>query len=330
LSALGWDFARKLEPEAEAYRGVLVSIAPYRDALRWMHERDEDLVTFVDVAAYWREHHGEVLGRSDERTAEATVVCFFHLCQAAELGTMTIGKRGQPARLRIERDELTRYVEDRQQTPQHASSHKMVVAHAGGREAVAVSNTSTDINASNVNQTAVHASDFDAPTPTTVATNTTAVAVAAERLRLFISTRTDAPIVAQILAALELAGLESNIARRLETDDVPVGQEVFQAMHRSNAALFVVTTDDGRPSATGEWILDQNLLVAIGAAFVLYKRRVLLVWNAPLPLPAHLNGLACFAFDADHLTWEQSVGLMKAITRLRDDARSDDRDASLA
>jgi hypothetical protein len=155
-------------------------------------------------------------------------------------------------------------------------------------------------------------------------------AATAERLRLFISTRTDAPVVAQLLTALELAGLESSIARRLEADGVPVGEEVFDAMHRSNAALFIVTTEDGRPSATGAWTLDENLLVAIGAAFVLYKRRVLLLWNAPLPTPAHLNALARFTFDADHLTWEQGVRLMKAIAALRDDPRSDACEASLA
>jgi hypothetical protein len=37
---------------------------------------------------------------------ESKVVCFFQPCQAAGLGTQVIGKKGQPTRLRLDREEL--------------------------------------------------------------------------------------------------------------------------------------------------------------------------------------------------------------------------------
>src|SRR5690606_1897861 len=41
---------------------------------------------------------------------EAAVVSFFSLCHAAELGTTTVGKRGQPARLRVDSGQLGEFL----------------------------------------------------------------------------------------------------------------------------------------------------------------------------------------------------------------------------
>ncbi len=72
-----------------------------------MLEQEMDVFSNSEVAEYWKENYPD--GLDDDRTSGGSVVCFFHMCQAAELGTMTIGKRGHPARLRILRDELSAY-----------------------------------------------------------------------------------------------------------------------------------------------------------------------------------------------------------------------------
>lgn len=111
LSPLGWDFARSLEPEARIYRTLLSSLRPYQEALRWALDQHIDVICHEEIVAYWEQHCGDFLLWTNEKTRLATAVCFFHLCQAAELGTMTIGKKGQPARLRLLRHELGSYLE---------------------------------------------------------------------------------------------------------------------------------------------------------------------------------------------------------------------------
>lgn len=37
-------------------------------------------------------------------------VCFFHLCQAAGIGTLMVGRRGQPTRLEINRENLSQFI----------------------------------------------------------------------------------------------------------------------------------------------------------------------------------------------------------------------------
>ena len=101
LTRRGREFARTLEPETRAYRALLGANPLYRAALTWIHRQGLDLVTYTDVASYLKEEFGPLLAAAGAKGAEEGVVCFFHLCQAAGLGTLTIGKRGQPARLRV-------------------------------------------------------------------------------------------------------------------------------------------------------------------------------------------------------------------------------------
>ena len=101
LTTLGWEFAKSLEPEARAYRRLLKSTVLYEAALRWISDQEMDLVNKDELLEFWESAFSKVGRDASHGDPEKGVVSFFHLCQAAELGTFTIGKRGQPARLRI-------------------------------------------------------------------------------------------------------------------------------------------------------------------------------------------------------------------------------------
>jgi hypothetical protein len=55
------------------------------------------------------------------------------------------------------------------------------------------------------------------------------------------------------------------------------------------------------------------VLIEIGAAFVLYDRRVVLLWDKRLPVPTNLQGLYRCEFEGDELSWSAGMKLMKAI-----------------
>lgn len=299
LSPLGWEFARKLEPETEAYRTVLNNSAPYQSALRWMHQQNLELVTHLDVAAYWQQHDdAKMLEPNHDKTLESSVVCFFHLCQAAELGTVTIGKRGQPARLRLARHELAAYIEDSASTPP-----------------LAVTGETPPTEAPRPVMT-----ECLRPLPSTTgmahAMTRPADARDVTRPSLFISTAQEIKIINQLQSMLELADIKSRLALRprpaIDTL-VPFSDEIFEAMRECAAALIVVTKEDGSSAEAGAGLLNQNILTEIGAAYLLYERRVLLLLDEELSLPSSLRGLAHFKFNGDDLTWEAGMNLMKAI-----------------
>lgn len=113
LTELGREMSRRITPEIEIYRQIIGSVATYVGALRAFNEQKLELVTRTEAVEFWkREHPGLDLFSLDEKIAEAIAVSFFSLCHAAELGTITIGKRGQPARLRIDMEKLGEFLDD--------------------------------------------------------------------------------------------------------------------------------------------------------------------------------------------------------------------------
>lgn len=300
LSPLGWEFARKLEPETEAYRAVLDNTAPYRSALEWMHRQNLELVTHTDIAAFWQELYSTTL-EQNEKTMEGNVVCFFHLCQAAELGTVTIGKRGQPARLRVERDELDGYIGEGRRSPSPLPPLKPASDAETGQRFAALAPKSNG-----------------GARPHSTATNNAA-------LRLLISSGVETKLVRQIQTALELADIESQTIGHATPDAAFVSEEVSQAMRRCEAALIILTPDECQPTESGECLLRQNVLVQIGTAFVLYDRRVVLLWHSHLPAPANLRELPHLSFESEDLTWDVGVKLLKAVKDFQASARQESR-----
>lgn len=300
LTPLGLEFARRLEPERTAYRELIERIEPYHAALEWMKRQERDLFTFSDVANFWREAHTEALDEGDAKTIEASVVCFFHLCQAAELGAVTIGKRGQPARLRVEREELELYLEACVDAPPNAARQRDEGAareRDEGKESAPMSSTALTTPA---RETTTHA-HMTAP----------------ETLRLYLSCRADVPVVGQILTALELTEIESRVAPSDCAARLPACEEVLRAMRDCNAGLFIITPEACTPGEAGRWRLKEDVLAEICAAFILYERRVLLLLDERLTPPVNLTLTPHFTFNDAALTWEQGITITKAIKDLR-------------
>jgi hypothetical protein len=113
---LGWELAKCLTPEAEAYRTVLSNIAPYYKGLQWIQEQELELVTHLDIGEFWRERYTHLLQRDNEEQLEAYAASFFHICHEAEVGTLTVGRKGQPTRLHIYADELDAYLNGAERT----------------------------------------------------------------------------------------------------------------------------------------------------------------------------------------------------------------------
>ena len=86
-------------------------------------------------------------------------------------------------------------------------------------------------------------------------------------------------------------------------------------LRNCTAAIICVTADDGPVQSNFQ--LNQNVLIEIGAAFVLYDRRVILVWDKRLPVPSNLQGLYRCEFEGTELSWSKGMKLMEAVKQFR-------------
>lgn len=110
LSSLGRELARRLEPETEGFRQLLNRIPTYVAAVNWMYRENFEVVTLTDLLAFWPSFH-EIAEADDPEAMRGAAISFFSLCEAAELGTLTLGKRGHITRLRVDLEQLKRFVE---------------------------------------------------------------------------------------------------------------------------------------------------------------------------------------------------------------------------
>jgi hypothetical protein len=284
LSPRGWDFARKLEPETQAFRDLLCDTDLYRAALAWLRESQMELVTDSELADYWQRRHAQVVGAGNEKTVKANVACFFHLCQAAEFGSLTIGKRGQPTRLRVDQDELESYL----------TVHESGASQTPDETVIAAQPQADVLRAQKT---------FRARAATQQAA----------RPRVFVSCPKGERAAAQIRAALELAEIESELDERDSGEDSAlVAAGVIRAMRGCDAALVVVAPEDCLEESSGGVTLRRGVLNQINAACALYDGQVALVWSGG-PTPAcGLEALPRFELEGGTLTLERGIEIVKA------------------
>ncbi len=107
LTPLGEELAKNTEAECEIHRRILRSVPAYLRAVEWIYRQNLKIATYLDVANFWQLSGSDLtLSRQNDENIEAVIVSLFSLCHAAELGTATVGKRGQPARLSVRLDQI--------------------------------------------------------------------------------------------------------------------------------------------------------------------------------------------------------------------------------
>lgn len=292
LTERSQTMARLPDHEAAVFRAILDGMSPYRSVLEWTNHQNLASVTADDVAAHLHEHHRDAVGENaKDATLRENAICLFSLAEAAGFGTVKIGRGGNSTRLEIARAELSSYIEDGPATPAFPQPNPEVDSSEPGGEASTTDNV-VDVD---------FAGDKKSPLE------------AYETTRVFISHGKNNDIVEQVETMLGLGDFESEVAVKEETAAIPVPDKVFEAMRRCQAGIIAVTVDEGRRDEAGKYVLNENVLIEIGAAFVLYDRRVVLLWDKRLEVPSNLQGLYRCEFEGNELSWTAGMKLMKAI-----------------
>lgn len=307
LTERGRDLSRASEEgQRGIYRDILRSIGPYRMAIEWLFHQSIHSVTHVEVAAHWHDHVPDQLGTSNEHTIRDQALCFFGLAEAAGLGTYKLGRGGNPTRLEASVDALGQFVgesglvEDDQDYAEDELPNERLPS------------TPDEIPPGRSVDETREEERPPAGLPATPALEST---------RVFISHSKNMDIVDQVKTMLEYANLDFEVAEEEETTAIPVPDKVFGAMRRCTSAVICVTTDDQLKNENGDYGINQNVLIEIGAAFVLYDKKVLLVWDRRLRVPSNLQGLYRCEFEGNELSWGTGMKFMKGVNNFKKSER---------
>jgi predicted nucleotide-binding protein len=135
--------------------------------------------------------------------------------------------------------------------------------------------------------------------------------------RIFISHSKNIKILNQIKSNLEFGGFSYNVAIETETTAIPIPEKIFGMMRSCNCAIVNVSADESEKREDGSYGINANVLVEIGAAFLAYNQRVILLVDKRLTLPSNLQGLYRCEYQGDELDSSAVTRLQKGLLQFR-------------
>ena len=131
--------------------------------------------------------------------------------------------------------------------------------------------------------------------------------------RVYVSHGKNRKIVAQLKPILEFGKFEPVISIELETTAKPVPEKVFDDMRSCSAAVIHVDKEAELLDEEGKKHvkINDNVLIEIGAAIALYKKKFILLVQKGVSLPSNLQGLYKCEYEGDILDSDATMKLLK-------------------
>ncbi len=278
----------------EVLRMVIRQVGPYLAVVERVVHRREDSIDSNEVAAHWHEHFRDEASDS-EGVLNEQVLCFFHIAQGADLGRLTIGRRGMPTRFEFD-VEATRLFFD----GTSAVARELELPTNGLAESDYMSDE-VDVNG-----------DEAGSEQTVSATNEP------DNNRVFITHGKNRKILDQVKEVVTLGKFEPVVVIEHETSAKPVPHKLMDDMRRCEAAVIhvcgerVVIDDEGEEA----WQINENVLIEIGAAMALYGSKFVLLVEEGIVLPSNLQGLYECRYKGDELSLSAAMKLLRALNEL--------------
>lgn len=298
LTSRGRELARAVADDRwRVFSEIVLDIHAYRIAVEWMHHRGLEIVPLTDLATHWFDHMRADLGSTTEKTIRNQAACFLGLAEAAGLGQYFVGRRGQPTRLEVDREALAQLVARADPSPVPGRPEDSEIEEGVG-------NARLERESEPARRRRSGPEELPAP-------------AAPKPIRVFISHGPNVDILDQVKTMLGFSDLAYDVVVEQESTAIPVPDKVFEAMRRCDAAVICVTADSDTQRGDGSYDINPNVLIEIGAAFLLYEKRVALVWDRRVSVPSNLQGLYRCEFEGSELSWSAGMRLMKAVNEFK-------------
>lgn len=135
--------------------------------------------------------------------------------------------------------------------------------------------------------------------------------------KIFISHSKNMKILDQIKSNLDFGGFSYNVAIETETTAIPIPEKIFGMMRECNCGIVNVSADEQERREDGSFGINANVLVEIGAAFLAYNQRVILLVDKRLTLPSNLQGLYRCEYTGDELDSGAVTKLQQGLLQFR-------------
>lgn len=262
---------------------VLAEVPAYRAIIDRAVHKGELTVTATEVGAHWHQHFRSDASDSDE-VLNQQAICFFQLCEGADLGRLIVGRKGQPTRFEFDEANARAFV-DGSEAPAEAPAAEPM--HVNGED--------------------LSATKLTAVAPPVALNN-----------RIFVTHGKNTKILEQIKRTITSVGLEPVVSVQTETAAKPVPQKVMDDMGKCSAVVIHVGSEAELLDKNGRgWPINPNVLIEIGAAMMHCPGRFVLVVEDGVELPSNLQGLYQCRYTGDGLDFDAVMKIQEALKGLK-------------
>jgi predicted nucleotide-binding protein len=160
----------------------------------------------------------------------------------------------------------------------------------------------------------------DVPEPAAPKTSSGSQPPADARSRkVFITHGKNKALIEPIKKLLVFGELEAVVSVQTQTVSQPVPGKVMEEMRSCGAAIIHVEDERRLADKDGNAhiVLNDNVLIEIGAALALYGQRFILVVKEGVKLPSNLLGLLELRYKGETLDMEETIKLLEAINDMK-------------
>ncbi len=103
--------AQNTEEVQTIYQEIIRDIEAYNGVIEWLcYNNTPSMITNVEVAEYWHDTKKYDMFSENDNTLKDRAVCFFKVCEAAGIGKLYVGRRGQSTRLEFNMEIIRAYL----------------------------------------------------------------------------------------------------------------------------------------------------------------------------------------------------------------------------
>lgn len=137
--------------------------------------------------------------------------------------------------------------------------------------------------------------------------------------KVFITHGKNKALIEPVKKLLLFGELEAMVSVQTQTVSQSVPGKVMEEMRSCGAAIIHVEDERHLKDSVGNEhiVLNDNVLIEIGAAMALYGQRFILVVKEGVKLPSNLAGLLELRYKGDTLDMEETVKLLEAINDMK-------------
>ena len=102
-----------------------------------------------------------------------------------------------------------------------------------------------------------------------------------------------------------------------DTSAIPIPEKIFGLMKECNCAIINISADEQEKLPDESFKINENVLIEIGASFLNYDKKVILLVDKRIKLPSNLQGLYRCEYEGEELPFSLFGKLSKALKGFR-------------